>query len=361
MSASFSIHTRKRRVLAVLALALALALGALYRWWPQAGPGPEFASGNGRLEAIDINIASKLPGRLEDILVNEGDFVEQGQLLAVMDATALQAQLAEAQAHALQASHAVAAAQAQISLHESNVAAAKAIVRQRESDLAAARQRLARSQTLAQRGASSRQEHDDDLARVRSAEAGVAAAEAQVSSAEAGVTAARAAETGARATVAAAQATVTRIASEIDDTHLVAPRDGRIQLRIAQPGEILSVGGRVLNLLDLSDVSMIFFLPETQAGRLAIGSEARIRLDAAPEYVIPAQISFVSANAQFTPKTVETASERQKLMFRVKARIPSDLLKQHLQQVKTGLPGVIWVRLDERQDWPEMLRIALPQ
>ncbi len=91
-----------------------------------------------------------------------------------------------------------------------------------------------------------------------------------------------------------------------------------------QPGEVLAAGGRVLNLVDLGDVYMTFFLPTAEAGRVALGAEVRIVLDAAPQYVIPAKVSFVADVAQFTPKTVETAQERQKLMFRVKAQIAPD-------------------------------------
>ncbi|HQN42098.1 MAG TPA: HlyD family efflux transporter periplasmic adaptor subunit, partial [Pseudomonadales bacterium] len=133
------------------------------------------------------------------------------------------------------------------------------------------------------------------------------------------------------------------------------------QYRIAQPGEVVGAGSRLLNVLDLTDVYMTFFLPTAAAGRLAIGSEVRLRLDAAPEYVIPAQISFVADVAQFTPKTVETASEREKLMFRVKARIAPELLKQHLRSIKTGLPGMAYVRIDPQAQWPEELQVKLPQ
>ncbi len=126
-------------------------------------------------------------------------------------------------------------------------------------------------------------------------------------------------------------------------------------------GEVVGAGSRLLNVLDLTDVYMTFFLPTAAAGRLAIGSEVRLRLDAAPEYVIPAQISFVADVAQFTPKTVETASEREKLMFRVKARIAPELLKQHLRSIKTGLPGMAYVRIDPQAQWPEELQVKLPQ
>ena len=106
---------------------------------------------------------------------------------------------------------------------------------------------------------------------------------------------------------------------------------------------------------------MTFFVPETVAGKVALGSPVRIVLDAAPGYVIPAQVSFVASVAQFTPKTVETASERQKLMFRVKARIDPELLKKHLKQIKTGLPGMAWLNLDPGTEWPQNLAVKVPE
>ena len=100
---------------------------------------------------------------------------------------------------------------------------------------------------------------------------------------------------------------------------------------------------------------------QAAVGRVALGSEARIILDAAPQYVIPATVSYVSSTAQFTPKTVETESERQKLMFRVKARISRELLEKHLQLVKTGLPGVAWLKLDPTVQWPANLGVKVPE
>ncbi|MBN9114095.1 MAG: HlyD family efflux transporter periplasmic adaptor subunit, partial [Pandoraea sp.] len=238
---------------------------------------------------------------------------------------------------------------------------AEANVAAREAELDAAARRLSRSETLSKEGASSVQELDDDRARVRSTRAAVTAARAQVAAAQSAVEAANAQVTGARSTVEAAQATIHRIEADIADSELKAPRDGRVQFRVAQPGEVLAAGGKVLNLVDLSDVYMTFFLPETVAGRLAMGADVRIVLDAAPQYVIPATLSFVSSTAQFTPKTVETESERQKLMFRVRAQIAPELLQQHLTLVKTGLPGVAWVKTDRQVPWPPQLQTKLPQ
>jgi HlyD family secretion protein len=123
----------------------------------------------------------------------------------------------------------------------------------------------------------------------------------------------------------------------------------------------MSPGGRVLNMIDISDVYMLFFPPTAAAGRVSMGSEVRIVLDAAPQYVIPAYVSVIADVAQFTPKTVETEEERLKLMFRIKARIPPELLRAHLARVKTGLPGVAYVRLDPTREWPANLQARLPE
>ena len=114
----------------------------------------------------------------------------------------------------------------------------------------------------------------------------------------------------------ALQATLARIDVELADSELKAPRDGRVQFRVVQPGEVVGAGARVLQLADLTDVYMTFFLPETVAGRVALGSEVRIVLDAAPNFVIPASVSFVASTAQFTP---QDGGDRQRT---AKAHVP---------------------------------------
>lgn len=352
------------RAVAFILLALGLlALGAWTFWTRIHSSSNDTAiiNGNGRIEATEVDVASKLPGRIQDIQVDEGDFVKEGQVLAHMQVQTLEAQRDEAQARQQQALASVASAEAQVLARESDYQSVLAQVAQRESELDAAQRRLKRSELLVEEGAASAQEVDDDRARVRSMQAVLGATKAQVAAAQAGVQAARTQVAGARSVVTAAQATVARVQVDIQDSALVAPRSGRVQYRIAQAGEVIGGGGKVLNLVDLSDVYMTFFVPETSAGKLALGGEVRIVLDAAPQLVIPAKISFVASTAQFTPKTVETASERQKLMFRVKAQIDRALLQKHLQLVKTGLPGVAWVKLDANAEWPANLAIKLPQ
>jgi HlyD family secretion protein len=319
-----------------------------------------FASGNGRIEAVEVDIATRTPGRIKEILVNEGDFVRAGEILARMDTAVLKAQLREAKAQLQQARIGIETAQSQVTQREAEKAAAQAVVAQRDAERDAAKRRLARTVDLVPQRAVSPQTLDDDRAQFQSANAAVSAAEAQVAAADAALTVAKSQVVSAQSQVEAVRATIQRIEADLDDSALRAPRDGRIQYRIAQAGEVLQAGGRVLNLVDITDVYMTFFLPTAQAGRIALGTEVRLVLDAAPQYVIPAEVSFVADVAQFTPKAVETADERQKLMFRIRARIAPALLREHLQQVKTGLPGMAYVRLDPQVPWPVDLQPRLP-
>ena len=217
--------------------------------------------GNGRIEAVEIDVAAKFPGRVSDILVHEGDFVTAGQVVAVMDAAVLEAQLRQALAQQGQAESAVAIARSQLTLRQAERAAAAALVAQRQAELTLAGKRYKRSSALAGRGAVSAQEADEDLAAMESAQASVNAAQAQLAAATAAIAAAQAQLSGAESEVSAAQAAVEKLRADIADTELKAARAGRVQYLVAQPGEVVSAGGRVLNLLDLSDVYMTFFCP----------------------------------------------------------------------------------------------------
>jgi HlyD family secretion protein len=316
-------------------VALLAAGGALAAWRhfraPELPAG--FAMGNGRIEATEIDIATKLPGRITEVLAREGDTVQAGQIVARMDTQALEAELRQAEAQLRQARDAK--------------ATAAAVVAQRVSELTFAENELKRSEQLAEKGFISAQKADSDRTRVLTAKAVVVAARSQL--------------TEAQSAIEAAVATTERIKADIADSILKAPRGGRVQYRLAEPGEVLPAGGKLLSLLDLTDVYMTLFLSETLVGRVAIGAQARIVLDAAPQYVIPATVTYVAPEAQFTPKTVETATERQKLAFRVKAQIDPELLRKYEPQVKTGLPGLAYVRLDAKAQWPATLQVKLPQ
>ena len=238
----------------------------------------------------------------------------------------------------------IAQAQAQVAVKKAELASAQAVVLQKTSNRDNAWRRFKRAEYLVSKKATSEQTFDND--------------KAVYLAADAELTAAKAAVVQAQASIKAAGADVRRIEEDIKDSSLVAPISGRIQYKVAEPGEVLEAGGCVLNMVDLSDVYMTFFLPEGVAGKVRIGAEARILLDTLPHVAIPAKISFVASVAQFTPKTVETRIERQKLMFRVKARIAPVLLEKYLDIVKTGLPGVAWVKIDPKAEWPDFLKLS---
>lgn len=343
---------------------IALVIGGGYYAWKMISPDglPDgIAAGNGRIEAVEIDIASKVAGRIRTITVNEGDFVIAGQVLAEMDTDQLQAEKREAEAHLHRAMIGVETAKSVVTQREAEREASVAVVAQRKAELDAAERRLVRTEQLARNDNASQQALDDDRAREQGAKAAVSAAKAQLAASESAISAAKSQVVDAGAAVEAAKATVQRIDVDLKDSALKAPRDGRVQYRVAQPGEVLAAGGRVLNLIDLGDVYMTFFLPTGQAGQIAYGAEVRLVLDAAPQYVIPAQVSFVSDVAQFTPKTVETAQERQKLMFRIKARVAPELLKKYILFIKTGLPGMAYVRINPKTEWPTELQGILVQ
>ena len=352
---------RKLRLLLLIGIPLVAGAWFVGSRWNRETATTTIASGNGRIEAVEINIATKMAGRVKEILVQEGDFVTTGQVVAKMDTAVLEAELRAAEAGMRQTESAVITARSQVQLREAERSAAVALLGQREAENEIAEKRLERSTRLVREGASPQQAVDDDTALLRSAVAAVAAAKAQIAAADAAIATAHAGVSGAESAVVAAKSTAERLRADIADSVLRAPRDGRIQYRIAQTGEVAGAGGRVLNMIDLGDVYMTFFVPTVVAGRIAIGSEVRIVLDTAPDYVIPATVSFVADVAQFTPKTVETASEREKLMFRVRAHISPELLRQYILRVKAGLPGVAYVSLDPATPWPARLETRLPR
>ncbi|MCD9571079.1 HlyD family secretion protein [Pseudomonas protegens] len=320
-----STNRRSSRLFAVSLLILLLAAGAFGYWKSLQDRLPEGLSmGNGRLEATEVQIASKIPGRLAEVRVNEGDKVLQGQLLARMDTRTLEAQRNQAEAEVLRA--------------RENLSAAEANVQLRQSELLLANQELRRSQELFKRGFASQQIIDQQQARLNTGNAAVLAAQAQVAAV--------------KAAIGAAQAQVAQLTSEIDDSSLRAPIDGIIQLRLAEPGEVLGAGGRVLLLIDPNDQYMNLYLPASVTGRLTVGDESRILLDALPNQPLPAKISFVAAKSQFTPKEVETRDERQKLVFRVKVRLTQPA---SVPQAKPGMPGAGYVRTAP-VDWPANLQ-----
>ena len=317
------------RKFAVLLLLVLIATGGFVLWKKLNKPGlPDgFITGNGRLEAIEVDVATKLAGRITEITPKEGDSVSRNQIVARLDAADLSAQVRGADAQTAQARSARAEAAASLSRYE--------------SDVRLAHNNLERTKQLIAKGFISPALLDRDEAAYRAAQSALDSARNRIRETEAAI------ET--------AQAQGDRARTQLRDAGLTAPITGRVLYRLVEPGEVLGAGGKVLTLLNLEDVFMTVYLPSDKAGQLAIGSEAKVVLDARPDEVIPAKVSFVADRTQFTPKDVETRSEREKLMFRVKVKIDADWLAAHQALAKPGMPGVAYLRLDEQKAWPDPL------
>jgi HlyD family secretion protein len=316
------------------AVVTALGIAAAYAWHTlrQQGIPPGFVSGNGRLEATEIDIATKFPGRIQEVLTKEGDTVDAGQVVAHMDTRELEHQLNEAAAHEQQA-------------RDSKVTD-EAVARLAQSQYEFAARDYERSVKLSEANVISAQKLDSDRTKMENDQAALLAIRAKI-----------VADSSA---ILAAMHRRERLQTQIDDSELKAPARGRVQYRLAEPGEVLAAGGKVITIINLTDVYMTLFLPELEAGKVAIGADARIVLDAAPDRPIAASVSYVAANAQFTPKSVETATEREKLVFRIKVQIAPQLLRRIEPWIKIGVPGLAYIRVDPDAAWPVNLETSLP-
>ena len=316
-------------------LILAGAAGGGAYWWMHSAPvlPPGIVSSNGRLEADEIDIDTKFAGRIAEILVDEGDMLKEGQTVARVDTRDLAAELAQARAQTAQAQQSIVQDQANLA----DVG----------SQMSLSEQQLQRTRTLRAEGYATQELLDQRQSQANGALASYHAAEAQIANAKAGME--------------AAIHNADLIEVNIADDTLVAPKDGPIQYRLANVGEVLPAGGKVYTMLDVTYVYMDIFLPTRQAGQVKLGDDGSLALDALPGKRIPASVTFIAAQNEFTPKAVETQEERDKLMFRVRLRINPKLLGEHEKQVRSGLPGLAYIRLDSKVPWPGTLQPNLPQ
>jgi HlyD family secretion protein len=312
-----------------MAVAVAVVAFAGFRYWKsKQGALPEgIVAGNGRIEAKLVDVAAKEPLRVKEILVDEGAIVHPGQVLVRLDTVTLEAQLAEANAS--------------IEAAKKKLAFASASISKQKSEINLASVEVGRSKNLVKEGAGSQRELDVRTTNLATTKATLAEADASMQSAKQGVE--------------VAKANAATIRTRIDDATLKSPVTGRVLYRLAEVGEVLAPGGKALTLVNLDDVYMEIFLPSQQAANVKVGAEGRITVDYAPNRAVAGKVTFVSPEAQFTPKQVETQSEREKLMFRVKIQVPPELVGQYIERIKTGVRGVGYVKIDDSAVWPEWL------
>jgi HlyD family secretion protein len=290
-----------------------------------------------------------------------------------LDTVTLEAELAKNEAAVAaareefaQAKASIAAAKAEIASADAGIVAANAGIQQQQSEIQLAQIEADRQRRMLAENATSQAIFDVRQTALETAKATLKNAQAQADAAHAKQDAAQARASASQAQadaaqrqieVAMAQVAVTK--SRIKDATLISPVTGRVLYRLVEPGEVLGPGGKALTLVDLSDVYMEIFLPSNQAGALKVGAPARITVDYEPNAAAAAFVSFVSPEAQFTPKQVETQTEREKLMFRVKLQIPPELVTHYIEQIKTGVRGVGYVKVNPSATWPQWLEKGL--
>ena len=345
-------------------LAVLLAAAAGGGWWlyqqQESTALPDFVfHSNGRLELNRLDVASLYPGRVERVRVAEGDTVKAGDVLVELSSAQSSGQLAAAQAATLRATELVQRARAGVQQAQQTVARADAEIAAYKQQQKVAKLELDNAKQMRREDLVSASELAKRQADFERATASVKAAQAARAEAQAAVAQGQAAVAEAEAGVKQATAQADTAASADADMAIRSPLTARVEYRLVEPGTVIGAGSRVISLLDPADVSMNVFLPNATVGGLRVGDEARLVLDGI-DAVFPAQVSFIASEAQFTPKAVETADEREKLVFRVKLKVPADVAQRYDRLLKGGMTGDGYVRRDSSQAWPLALEVRLP-
>ena len=358
-------------------IAIVVVVGGIlaYKYWKstQSALPAGIVSGNGRLEAKLSDASAKEPLRVKEVLVDEGDLVKPGQVLVRLDTVTIEAEMAKNEAAVATAREeftaakgAIATANADIAAAKADVAAANAAIEQQQGEIKLAQTEADRQRRMLAENATSQALFDTRQTALATAKSTLTSIQAQAdaSQARAGAAQSRAATAQSQADaaqrqieVAKAQVEVTK--TRIKDATLISPVTGRVLYRLVEPGEVLGPGGKALTLVDLNDVYMEIYLPSNYAAALKTGAPARITVDYEPDKSAAAYVTFVSPEAQFTPKQVETKTEREKLMFRVKLQIPPELVTHYVERIKTGVRGVGYVKVSPDAKWPQWLEKGL--
>ena len=345
-------------------LAVLLAAAAGGGWWlyqqQEATALPDFVfHSNGRLELNRLDVASLYPGRVERVLVAEGDAVKANEVLVELSSAQSSGQLAAAQAATLRAAELVQRARAGVTQAQQAIARADAEIAAYRQQQKVAKLELDNAKQMRREDLVSASELAKRQADFERATASVKVAQAARAEAQAAGAQGQAAVAEAEAGVKQAQAQADTAASADADMAIRSPLTARVEYRLVEPGTVIGAGSRVISLLDPADVSMNVFLPNATVGGLRVGDEARLVLDGI-DAVFPAQVSFIASEAQFTPKAVETADEREKLVFRVKLKVPAEVAQRYDRLLKGGMTGDGYVRRDSSQAWPLALEVRLP-
>ena len=305
----------------------ALALAGIACW---EGRPKDLISASGTIEAIEINVASKVAGQVVELAAEEGRRVEPGDILAIVDHAALDIQLRQATAG-------VRLAEAQLALlvkgaRSEDIRQAEETLKQAEASLKLAADDARRMRDLAGSGSVTPKSRDD-------AETRLAVATAQKNAADEALKKVRRLARpeeirAAEARLAQAQAAADLLAKTIADCTIAAPSAGVVTQRAVERGELVSPGATLVTLVDLDIVSVMIYVPEKVLGRIKLGDRAEVRIDAFPDKTFAGEVTYISPEAEFTPKNVQTEKDRVNMVFAVRIRLPNP---DHL--LKPGMPA----------------------
>jgi HlyD family secretion protein len=293
-------------------------------------------SASGTIEAVEVHVASKVAGQLLKLAVEEGSRVRPGDELAVVDHATFDIQLRQAEAG-------VRLAEAQLALlvkgaRSEDIRQAEAGLKQAEASLAVAEDDARRMRELAKTGSVTPKQRDDAEARLTVASAGRNFAAEALNKAR---TLARPEEIrAAEARLDQAQAAADLLRKTIADCTILAPAGGTVTHKAVEPGELVVQGATIVTLAELDSVYVMIYVTEKELGRVSLGAAAEVEIDAFPDKPFAGKVTFISPEAEFTPKNIQTKEDRVKLVFGVKVEIEN---REGL--LKPGLPADAVIRV----------------
>ncbi|HEX9399114.1 MAG TPA: HlyD family efflux transporter periplasmic adaptor subunit [Anaeromyxobacter sp.] len=342
-----------RRVLVILGVLVLVLAGLIsLRLWRQAQALAAPSGGSGEIEGTTVDLSSRVGARLLEVPVREGARVRKGDLLVRLDCADPQAQLAEAEARLAAARAQAVAAGAQIQASQrSRIAAgasgeaaraqAAALEAQRDAADRQAKRLAGLTADVAESSIDQTRASATGLAHQTSAAKAQANASAeQVRAAEVGVRAATAQAEAALAQVKAAEASVARVAILVGECEVRAPRDAEVSTLPHEAGELVSAGAVLARLVDLSEVKATFYLPNAEVSAVKPGAKAIVVADAWPNESFEGAVRTVALEAEFTPRNIQTRSDRDRLVYPVEVTVVNrDGKLRAGMPVQVTLPG----------------------
>jgi multidrug resistance efflux pump len=331
----------KKVLISVIAVVVVVAIAA-YGYFNR---GPQALTASGTLEARNINVGSKVGGRISEVLAHEGDHVQPGQMLVRFEESELQADLSQARGRYEQAKAAldkalrgarpeeIEQAKADEESRANQVSQAKADVERARANYINAELEYKRIKELADSGVASRAQRDNVEAQFNAAKAALQAAEHAVHAAQGQAEAAKAVERKtvrgnraediamAKADVVAAEGSLKMAETRYAEREVKAPAAAYVEVMDIRPGDLLQPNAPIAKLLEVDQLYVIVYVPQSQIGHIKIGQKAEIRVDAFPSRAFNAVVEQIRQQAEFLPRNVQTKEEREHQVFGVKLRV----------------------------------------